>query len=230
VDGTQELPNILSLSQSLRRRGRRDFDSDYPQVLEKLDRNELAEFGRTFIEETRIHRLGARYFIDKMPNNFRHIGLIRLILPNARIIDARRHPMSCGFSVFKQLFAEGQEFSYSLEDIGRYYGDYLELMDHWDSVLPGFVLRVQHEDVVDDLESQVRRILEFCGLPFEESCLNYHETVRDVRTPSSEQVRQPIFKTALEQWRNYESELQPLVRALGPQALKRYPIEPWSAK
>jgi hypothetical protein len=161
-----------------------------------------------------------------MPNNFRHIGLIRLMLPNARIIDARRHPLSCGFSVFKQLFAEGQEFSYSLEDIGRYYGDYLELMDHWDSVLPGFVLRVQHEDVVDDLESQVRRILEFCGLPFEESCLNYYETVRDVRTPSSEQVRQPIFKTALEQWRNYAAELQPLATALGPQTLERYPIEP----
>ena len=226
VDGTQELPNILSLSQSLRRRGRQEFGSDYPQILEKLDKNELAEFGRTFIEETRIHRLGAPYFIDKMPNNFRHIGLIRLMLPNARIIDARRHPLSCGFSVFKQLFAEGQEFSYSLEDIGRYYGDYLELMDHWDSVLPGFVLRVQHEDVVDDLESQVRRILEFCGLPFEESCLNYYETVRDVRTPSSEQVRQPIFKTALEQWRNYEAELQPLTTALGPQALARYPIEP----
>ena len=225
VDGTQELPNILSLSQSLRRRGRQEFGSDYPQVLEKLDRSELAEFGRTFIEETKIHRLGAPYFIDKMPNNFRHIGLIRLMLPNARIIDARRHPLSCGFSVFKQLFAEGQEFSYSLEDIGRYYGDYLELMDHWDKVLPGFVLRVQHEDVVDDLESQVRRILEFCGLPFEESCLNYYETVRDVRTPSSEQVRQPIFKTALEQWRHYEAELQPLTAALGSEALERYPIE-----
>lgn len=225
VDGTQELPNILSLSQSLRRRGRQEFGSDYPQVLEELDRSELAEFGKTFIEETKIHRLGAPYFIDKMPNNFRHIGLIRLMLPNARVIDARRHPLSCGFSVFKQLFAEGQEFSYSLEDIGRYYNDYLELMDHWDKVLPGFVLRVQHEDVVDDLEMQVRRILEFCGLPFEESCINYYETVRDVRTPSSEQVRQPIFKTALEQWRNYEAELQPLTTALGHQALERYPIE-----
>jgi len=147
------------------------------------------------------------------------------MLPNAKIIDARRHPLSCGFSVFKQLFAEGQEFSYSLEDIGRYYSDYLKLMDHWDKVLPGFVLRVQHEDVVDDLEMQVRRILEFCGLPFEESCLNYYETVRDVRTPSSEQVRQPIFKTALEQWRHYETELQPLITALGPEVLERYPIE-----
>lgn len=225
VDGTQELPNILSLSQSLRRRGRQEFGSDYPQVLEKLGRGELAEFGRTFIEETKIHRLGAPYFIDKMPNNFRHIGLIRLMLPNARVIDARRHPLSCGFSVFKQLFAEGQEFSYSLQDIGQYYNDYLKLMDHWDKVLPGFVLRVQHEDVVDDLEMQVRRILEFCGLPFEESCLNFYETVRDVRTPSSEQVRQPIFKTALEQWRNYEAELQPLITALGPQVLERYPIE-----
>ena len=225
VDGTQELPNILSLSQSLRRRGRQEFGSDYPQILEKMNKNEFTEFGRTFIEETGIHRLGAPYFIDKMPNNFRHIGLIRLMLPNAKIIDARRHPMSCGFSVFKQLFAEGQEFSYSLEDIGQYYADYLDLMDHWDRVLPGFVLRVQHEDVVDDLEAQVRRILEFCGLPFEASCINYYDTVRDVRTPSSEQVRQPIFKTALEQWRNYESELQPLIAALGLQVRERYPIE-----
>ena len=149
-----------------------------------------------------------------MPNNFRHIGLIKLILPNAKIIDARRHPLSCCFSIYKQLFAEGQEFSYSLEDVGRYYRDYLELMDHWQAVLPGEILTVQHEDVVDDLETQVRHMLDFCGLPFEEACLRYYETERDVRTPSSEQVRQPIFRTALDQWKPYENFLAPLKAAL----------------
>lgn len=225
VDGTQELPNILALAQSLRRRARQEHGSEYPAILSELDDQELTSFGETFIEETAIHRQGAPFFIDKMPNNFRHIGLIKLILPNAKIIDARRHPMSGGFSIFKQLFAEGQEFSYSLEDIGQYYRDYVQLMDHWDQVLPGFVLRVQHEEVVEDLETQVRRMLDFCGLPFEESCLRYHETQRNVRTPSSEQVRQPIFTTALEQWRNYEQWLDPLKDALGPEVLARYPVD-----
>ena len=223
VDGTLELPNILSLSQSLRRRARQDDDGDYPGILRDLNEEGLTEFGKTFIEETAVHRQGAPFFIDKMPNNFRHIGLIKLILPNAKIIDARRHPLSCGFSVFKQLFAEGQEFSYSLEDIGQYYRDYVELMDHWDSVLPGFVLRVQHEHVVADLETQVRRMLEFCGLPFEQNCLEYYNTERNVRTPSSEQVRKPIFKDSLEQWRHYEPWLSPLKSALGS-VLERYPI------
>lgn len=212
VDGTQELPNILSLSQRLRRRR---AHGPYPAVLEALTPEELAGFGREYIEDTRIHRRGAPFFIDKMPNNFRHIGLIRLILPNAKIIDARRSPMACCFSGFKQLFAEGQEFSYALEDIGRYYRDYVALMDHWDSVLPGYVLRVRHEDVVDDLEGQVRRLLEFCGLPFEAACLRYYETDRNVRTPSSEQVRQPIFRQGTEQWRHYREHLKPLASALG---------------
>lgn len=225
VDGTQELPNILGLAQSLKRRGRLEQDSDYPAILQALDHDEFGKFGQAYIEDTAVHRQSAPFFIDKMPNNFRHIGLIKLILPNAKIIDARRHPMSCGFSVFKQLFAEGQEFSYSLEDIGSYYRDYLALMDHWDSVLPGFVLKVQHEEVVDDLESQVRRMLDFCGLPFEEACLKYHETERNVRTPSSEQVRQPIFKTALEQWKNYEPWLDSYKDALGAEVMARYPID-----
>ena len=160
-----------------------------------------------------------------MPNNFLHIGLIKLILPNARIIDARRHPMACCFSGFKQLFAEGQEFTYSLSDIGTYYRTYVDLMDHWDNVLPGFILRVQHEDVVDDLEGQVRRMLAFLDLPFEKSCLEYHKTERNVRTPSSEQVRQPIFSSALEQWRNFEKHLDPLIEALGPDVMQRYPID-----
>jgi tetratricopeptide (TPR) repeat protein len=219
VDGTQELPNILSLSQRLRRR---QADGPYPAVLEALPAEELAAFGREYLEETRIHRRGAPFFIDKMPNNFRHIGLIRLILPNAKVIDARRHPMACCFSGFKQLFAEGQEFSYSLADIGRYYRDYVSLMDHWDTVLPGFVLRVQHEDVVKDLDGQVRRLLDFCGLPFESACLRYYETDRSIRTPSSEQVRQPIFGEGVAQWRHYLQHLTPLEEALGPEILERY--------
>jgi tetratricopeptide (TPR) repeat protein len=223
VDGTRELPNILALSQRLRRRGRRGNASDYPQILGELQHAELADFGRQFIDDTRIHRESAPHFIDKMPNNFRHIGLIHLILPNAKIIDARRHPMSCCFSGFKQLFAEGQDFTYSLEDAGRYYRDYVALMDHWDEVLPGKVLRVQYEDVVADLEGQVRRILEYCELPFEASCLQYHETERSVRTPSSEQVRQPIYDSALEPWRPFAARLGPLQDALGP-LLERYPV------
>jgi tetratricopeptide (TPR) repeat protein len=215
VDGTLELPNILSLAHRLRR-GLPNIDvSGYPEIMPHLNAGQLEEFGQAFIENTRIHRQGAPFFIDKMPNNFRHIGLIKLILPNAKIIDARREPMACCFSGFKQLFAEGQEFTYSLENIGQYYRDYVQLMNHWDKVLPGYVLRVQHEDVVSDLEGQVRRLLEFCGLPFETACVEYHKTERNVRTPSSEQVRQPIFTDALEQWRNFESHLQPLKDALG---------------
>lgn len=211
VDGTLELPNILSLSQRLRRRCGSD---GYPAGLRHLSPEETRQFGNTYIDDTRIHRAGAPFFVDKMPNNFRHIGLIKLILPNAKIIDARREPMSCCFSGFKQLFAEGQEFSYDLDDLGRYYTGYADLMAHWDKVLPGFVLRVQHEDVVADLESEVRRILGFCGLPFEDTCLRYYETERNIRTPSSEQVRRPIFTDSVEQWRNFEPWLGPLQVAL----------------
>ena len=160
-----------------------------------------------------------------MPNNFRHIGLIHLILPNAKIIDARRHPMACCFSGFKQHFAEGQEFTYGLEQIGKYYRDYVTLMDHWDKVLPNKVLRVQYEDVVADTETQVRRILDYLELPFEQASVDFHKSKRSVRTPSSEQVRQPIFKSGLEQWRNFEPWLDPLKEALGEDVLKRYPIK-----
>jgi hypothetical protein len=165
-----------------------------------------------------VYRAGKPRFIDKMPNNFRHIGLIHLILPNAKIIDARRDPLACCFSNFKQLFAAGQEFTYSLEDIGRYYRSYVELMQHWDAVLPGKILRVQHEDVVQDLEGSVRRILEFCDLPFESQCVEFHKTERSVRTASSEQVRQPIFKEGLGQWLYFEPWLGPLKEALGSMA------------
>jgi len=225
VDGTLELPNILSLSQQLRRRRSKTGTSGYPAVLTELSAEELEAFGRQYIEDTRIHRAGAPLFVDKMPNNFRHIGLIHLILPNAKIIDARRHPMACCFSGYKQLFAEGQEFTYGLEDIGRYYRDYVELMDHWDRVLPGRVLPVQYEDVVADLETQVRRILDYCGLDFEAACVEFHRTERSVRTPSSEQVRQPIFKSGLDYWKNYEPWLGPVKTALGESVRRRYGID-----
>lgn len=221
IDGTLELPNILSLAHRLRRKKQADNISLYPGNLHELDAQQLAEMGRDFIENTRIHRQGAPFFIDKMPNNFRHIGLIKLILPNAKIIDARREPMACCFSGFKQLFAEGQEFTYGLKDIGQYYSDYVRLMDHWDDVLPGAILRVQHEDVLDDLEGQVRRMLNYLGLPFEEACIEFHKTKRAVRTASSEQVRQPITKASVDLWRHYEDHLQPLKNALGTKILER---------
>ena len=214
VDGTLELPDILSLSQRLRGRQRAEGGGAYPANLGDLSAAQLAQLGRDYIESTRIHRAGATFFTDKMPNNFRHIGLIKLILPNAKIIDARRNPMDCCFSGFKQLFAEGQEFTYGLEEIGRYYVAYVDLMDHWERVLPGEILRVQHEDILDDLEGQVRRLLNFCQLPFEDSCLDFHSTRRSVRTASSEQVREPINRKGLDAWRKYEDYLRPLKATL----------------
>jgi len=221
VDGTMELHDILALAQRLRGRTA-ERTGRYPAILQDIDEEYLRRFGEQYLENTSIYRGDAAFFTDKMPNNFLHVGLIRLILPNARIIDARRNPMACCFSNFKQLFGEGQEFSYGLEEVGRYYRAYVRLMDHWDEVLPGFVLRVMHEDVVDDLEGQVRRILEFCGLPFEEQCLRFHDTEREVRTPSSEQVRQPIYRGGLDQWRNFADHLEPLQTALGDDVLTRY--------
>ncbi len=218
VEGTQELPDIQRIVHELQGR-ELDFDDPrYPGVLPELDAAAIRRFGEQYIADTMPNRaLGRPHFIDKMPNNFRHVGLIHLILPNARIIDARREPMACCFSNYKQLFAQGQEFTYGIEDIARYYRTYIELMDHWDAVLPGRVLRVQHEDVVDDLEGSVRRILDYCGLPFEEPCVEFHKTKRSVRTPSSEQVRQPIFRDGLDQWKKFEPWLQPLRKALGPE-------------
>lgn len=218
VDGTLELPNILSLSQHLRRRKRDGTSQDYPAILAELSADDFREFGETYIRDTRIHRKDAPFFIDKMPNNFRHLGLIRLMFPNAKIIDARRNPMACCFSAYKQLFADGQEFSYSLTDLGHYYRDYVELMAHWDNVLPGYVLRVENEALIADFENEVRRLLDFCGLPFEENCLHYYQTERDIRTPSSEQVRKPISRAGVDQWRNFEEFLDPLKSALGPLA------------
>ena len=227
VDGTMELHDILDLAKRLRGRDKASDPSPrYPRILGELPTERFAQFGQQFIEDTRAYRGTAPYFIDKMPNNFFHIGLIKLILPNAKVIDARRHPMACCFSGYKQLFGEGQEFSYGLEEIGNYYRQYVDLMNHWDEVLPGFVLRVQHEDVIADLEGQVRRILDFCGLEFEESCVEFHKTKRTVRTPSAEQVRQPINKSGVDQWCNFESHLDPLKHALGPEILEAYGITP----
>lgn len=226
VDGTMELHNILDLAKRLRGR---DADQDgtprYPAILGDLDNDLFAQFGEQFIDQTRIYRGSGQLFIDKMPNNFFHIGLIKLILPNAKIIDARRHPMACCFSGYKQLFGEGQEFSYGLSQIGEYYKEYVRLMAHWDAVLPGQVLRVNHEDVVADLETQVHRILNYCGLDFESACLEFHKTERTVRTPSAEQVRQPIYTSGLEQWKNFEHYLAPLKEALGSELLREYQID-----
>jgi hypothetical protein len=213
VEGTEELANLPRMVNGLQ---------GYPQVLARMTAEDLQRLGAEYLRDTRAYRATARpRFIDKMPNNFRHIGLIHLILPNATIIDARREPMACCFSNFKQLFAQGQTFTYGLEDIARYYRNYLELMRHWDEVLPGRVLRVHYEDVVEDLEGSVRRLLAHCGLELEPACLSFHRTARSVRTPSSEQVRQPIYREGLEHWRHYEPWLGPLRVALGD-AVDRY--------
>ncbi|MEL6665137.1 MAG: sulfotransferase [Pseudomonadota bacterium] len=216
VDGTLELPNILSLAHRLRGRNLVSDRDRYPRVLAELSAADLTALGDDYIDNTRVHRQSAPFFTDKMPNNFRHIGLIHLILPNAKIIDARRAPLDCCWSGFKQLFAEGQEFTYGLSEIGHYYRTYLDLMDHWETILPpGRILRVQHEDVLGDLEGQVSRILEYCELPFEAACVNFHETQRAVRTASSEQVRQPLNRSGQNQWKGFDPFLTPLKEALG---------------
>ena len=223
VDGTKELVYILSFVRRLGGRRKKSEASRYPGILLELDAGQVRELGEEYLEQARVQRGAAPFFVDKMPNNFFHIGLINLILPNAKIIDARRHPMAACFSGYTQLFARGQPFTYSLPDISRYYRDYVDVMDHWDEVLPGKVLRVLYEDVVADTEAQVRRMLDYCELPFEESCLQFHQTERPVRTASSEQVRQPIYSGALEHWRNYETHLDELKEGLAP-LLQRYPV------
>jgi predicted Zn-dependent protease len=215
VEGTQELADIPRIVLDLQGRDP-DLDNPrYPAALADMTEEDFLRLGEMYLADTRVYRSDRPFFIDKMPNNFRHIGLIQLMLPKARIIDARREPMSCCFSNLKQLFAHGQEFTYSTEDIARYYRTYLDLMRHWDQALPGRVLRVNHEDVVDNLEDSVRRILDYCGLAFEPACVEFHKTRRSVRTPSAEQVRQPIFRDGLDQWKKYELWLGDLELALG---------------
>lgn len=222
VEGTMELPDIPHIA------GQLGSIEHWPDRLAGASPDDLKRMGETFLERTRIQRKsGKPFFIDKLPNNWLHVGLIHLILPNAKIIDARRHPMACCFSNFKQHFARGQGFTYSLTDIGHYYADYVEFMAHIDRVLPGRVVRMFHEDMVDDSEREIRRLLDALGLPFEESCLRFWENDRAVRTASSEQVRRPIFKEGTEQWLMFEPYLGPLKAALGP-VLSAYPSVPAS--
>jgi len=215
VEGTQELADVQRMVLNLQGSDPNYDNPRYPGLLADTTAADFLRLGEAYLADTRVYRTDKPFFVDKMPNNFRHLGLVHLMLPNARIIDVRREPMSCCFSNLKQLFAQGQEFTYSAQDIARYYRTYLDLMRHWDEVLPGRVLRVHHEDVVDDLEGSVRRILGYCGLEFEPACVEFHKTKRSVRTPSAEQVRQPIFRDGLDQWKKFEPWLGDLEIALG---------------
>ncbi|HVV65756.1 MAG TPA: sulfotransferase [Rhizomicrobium sp.] len=226
IEGTMELQDINILLRSLDGPRKRRKPADYPEALAEIDLERLRALGEEYLSRARVHRKsGKPFFIDKMPNNFQHIGFIHLILPNAKIIDARRHPMACCFSNFKQHFARGQAFSYDQNDLGRFYRDYVELMAHFDAVLPGRVHRVLYERLIAEPESEIRALLEYCGLPFEEGCLRYYENERAVRTASSEQVRRPLYGDAVDHWRNYEAFLAPLRAALGP-ILDAYPGAP----
>ncbi|MCJ9430640.1 tetratricopeptide repeat-containing sulfotransferase family protein [Kordiimonas marina] len=226
VEGTMELPDIITMAKRLGGKKKRNESSVYPEVLGDLSADDLKALGEEYLERTRIQRkLGRPFFIDKMPNNFAHTGFIHLILPNAKIIDARRHPLGCCFSAFKQHFARGQNFTYAQEDVARYYRDYVALMAHFDAVLPGRVHRVIYENMVADTEAEIRRLLDYCGLPFEEGVLRYYENDRAVRTASSEQVRKPIFTDAVEHWRHFEPWIGPMKDTLGP-ILETYPEVP----
>lgn len=226
VEGTMELPDIIAVTKDLYRRQTDTASATYYPMLSAMSAEQAAAYGRRYLDNTRIQRhTNAPFFIDKMPNNYAHIALIRLMLPNAKIIDARRHPLACCFSNFKQHFARGQNFSYSLDDMGRYYRDYVELMAHFDEALPGHIHRVHYESMVENTENEVRRLLAYCGLPFEEGCLRFFENDRPVRTASSEQVRRPIYKEGVDHWRHFETWLGPLKDALGP-VLEQYPEVP----
>ena len=225
IDGTLELPNILTMAQDLRGEDIYGTLGKYPGSMKNLSSDERKEMGNRFITDTRMHRDNAPMFTDKMPNNFRHIALIHLIMPNAKIIDARRYPLDCCFSMFKQLFAQGQEFTYGLKEAGSYYSSYVKLMNHWDNVLPGKILTVNNEDVIDDLEGQVRRLLNFLEIPFEQNCISFHETDRSVRTASSEQVRQPINKKGQGRWKPYAEHLKPLINSLDKNLLHQEDID-----
>lgn len=223
IEGMNELPELITLARELRELAESDDPGAYADVLASMDADALRELGTRYLERIRVHRKTDRpFFIDKMPNNFLHIAMIRLILPNAKIIDARRHPMACCFSNFKQHYARGQRFSYGLADLGLFYRNYADLLEHFDAVLPGGIHRVLYERMVVDTEAEVRRLLDHCGLPFDPACLRFFESERPVRTASSEQVRQPIYKDGIDQWRHYEAWLEPLRAALGP-ALAAYP-------
>ncbi|MFQ6004559.1 MAG: sulfotransferase, partial [Woeseia sp.] len=213
--GTGELPHIIMISAVL---GKNRSDGlDYPEVLREMNTEQLASISKSYVEQTAPHRREELpCFTDKMPANFPHAGFIHLILPNAKIIDARRDPVDTCVANFRQLFAQGKKQSYDLQELGEYYLQYRRVMDHWDEVLPDRILRVQYEDVVNDLEAQVRRILGYCELPWEDACLNFFESERAVNTASAEQVREPIYKDAVGYWRNYEPQLGELLEVLAP--------------
>ena len=214
VEGTHELPNIISTAHKLNQRRAQDKNSKYPDILLSMSAPELKAIGEKYIKDAQVFRTNKEYFIDKMPNNFRHIGLIKLILPNAKIIDIRRSSMSACFSCYKQLFAEGQEFTYNFNDLATYYNEYVELMDHWNKVLPGEIHSIKYEEVVNNTEESIKRLLDYCKLPFEKNCLEFYNNKRSVKTPSAEQVRQPIFTSGLEYWKNYEHHLDDLKNKL----------------
>lgn len=213
VDGTSELSDLGMVSQMI---PDKDKGRVFPSGILKMSDAEITQLGQEYMDRTQRHRRGAPFFTDKMPNNFAHVGLLQAIIPNAKIIDARRHPLDSCVGCFKQHFAKGQTFTYDLFELGEFYLEYDQLMSHWNEVLPGKVLRVQYEDVVQDLETQVRRILDYCGLPFEEACVNFHETKRSVRTASSEQVRQPIYNKSMNTWQGFDTQIAPLKEILAP--------------
>ncbi|MGH8242184.1 MAG: tetratricopeptide repeat-containing sulfotransferase family protein [Steroidobacteraceae bacterium] len=226
VEGTTELPELITMARELRELAESEDIGAYADVLAAMPPESLRALGERYLDRTRVHRkTSCPQFIDKMPNNFLHAAMIHLALPNARIIDARRHPMACCFSNFKQHYARGQRFSYDLTDMGRYYRDYVSLMAHFDEALPGRIHRVFYERLVEDTEAEIRGVLEYCGLPFEAGCLRFFENERPVRTASSEQVRQPIYREGMDQWRHFETWLNPLKTALGA-VIAAYPDAP----
>nr|ALS55974.1 putative TPR repeat domain protein [uncultured bacterium EIL80E09] len=210
VDGTQELPNIIKIAAELNSNNQKN----YPEVLKELDESKLSNLGKDYISETAWARDSAPFFIDKMPNNFIHIGLIKTILPNAKIIDTRRDPMDTCFSCFKQFFARGQLFTYSLEDLGNYYTDYIRAMNHWHNVYGKDIYTVHYDNVINETEETIRELIDYCELPFEKECLEFYNSSRPVKTPSAEQVRQPIYKSGLNYWKNYEEHLLPLKKII----------------
>ncbi|MFL2729742.1 MAG: sulfotransferase [Gammaproteobacteria bacterium] len=210
VDGTQELPNIIKIASELNSNNQ----NTYPEILKELDESKLSEMGNNYLSETTWARKNAPFFIDKMPNNFIHIGLIKTILPNAKIIDTRRDPMDTCFSCYKQFFARGQLFTYSLEDLGNYYTDYIKAMNHWHNVYGKDIFTVHYDNVINKTEETIRELIDYCNLPFEKECLEFYKSSRPVKTPSAEQVRQPIYKSGLNYWKNYEKHLVPLKKII----------------
>ena len=210
VDGTQELPNIIKIAAELNN----DSQNTYPEVLKELDNTKLSDLGKNYITETAWARENAPFFVDKMPNNFIHIGLIKTILPNAKIIDTRRDPMDTCFSCFKQFFARGQLFTYSLEDLGKYYTDYIRAMNHWHNIYGKDIFTVHYDNVINETEETIRELIDYCNLPFEQECLEFYKSSRPVKTPSAEQVRQPIYKSGLNYWKNYDKHLLPLKKII----------------